>query len=271
MCYYSICFSTIMACNYWNDLTLSAIAENAMLAYQEGLNDGKEFTCDYLPQIVNICGADVEVVFCSRYQDTLSFTPAVSSKHVLDRLILENTSENTGVLLWLSNHCLACIFQHVNNTRQKTKYFLVACNERQTINLLGKFTDSHSVIDNICNIVTQKLKCDEIEYDIQFFSCSCQLTKSEPQKIIRKHQTTTQKRLLADKNKENYVNLEPAEKKIRSERTALNYKSMDPMKKKELVERNAKKYKSMDPMEKKDLVKQMPKKTKQWSQKKKTS
>ena len=117
MCYDSICFSTIMACIYWNDQTSSAIAEHAMLHYQEGLNDGKEFTCDYLPQIINICGADVEVVFGSRYQGTLSFTP-VSSKHVLGRLILENTSENTGFLLWLSNHWLACIFQHAN-TRKK--------------------------------------------------------------------------------------------------------------------------------------------------------
>ena len=32
-------------------------------------------------------GADVQVIFRSRYQDTLSFTP-VSSKHVLERLIL---------------------------------------------------------------------------------------------------------------------------------------------------------------------------------------
>ena len=52
MCYYSICFSSIMACNYCSDLTLSAIAEYAMLAYQLALNDGNEFTCDYLPQIV---------------------------------------------------------------------------------------------------------------------------------------------------------------------------------------------------------------------------
>ena len=44
-------------------------------------------------------------------------------------------------------------------------------------------------------------KCEEIEYDIQFFSCSCLLTKSERQKIIRKHKSTTQKRLLADKSR----------------------------------------------------------------------
>ena len=95
----------------------------------------------------------------------MSFT-SVSSKHILESLILENTSENTGFLLQLSNYWLGCIFQHSNNTRQKTKYFLVACDEGQTIKLFEKFSDSDSVIDKICNIVTQKLKCDEIEYDI---------------------------------------------------------------------------------------------------------
>ena len=109
MCYYCICFSTITACNYWNDLTLTAIAEHAMLHYQEALKDGNEFICDYLPQIVDICGAAVDVVFGSRYQDILSFT-SVSSKHVLESLILENTSENTGFLLQLSNYWLGCIF-----------------------------------------------------------------------------------------------------------------------------------------------------------------
>ena len=48
-----------------------------------------------------------------------------------------------------------------------------------------------------------KLNSEEIEYDIQFFSCLYQLTK-ERQKIVRKHKSTctTQKRSLADKSKE---------------------------------------------------------------------
>ena len=130
MCYYCICFSTISACSYWNDHTLSAIVEYANLHYQEGIKNGNEFTCDYLPQIFNICGVDVEVVFNSRYQGTLS---SVSSKDLIKRLILENTTDNTGCLLWLSNYYLACIFQHAKTTKQNTtKYFLVACDERQT-------------------------------------------------------------------------------------------------------------------------------------------
>ena len=226
MCFYSICFSTITAYNYWNDLTLSAIAEHAKLSDQEALNDRKEFTTDYMPHIINICGAAVDVVFNARHQGTL-FSNSVSSKHVLEKLILDNTTENTGFLLWLSTYCLSCIFQHVDNKNQKTKYFLVASNEKQTINLFEKFNDSSSVINKICNIITQKLKCEEIEYNIQFISCSCQLTKSERQKIIRKHKSTIQKSLLADKSKENYhkwyANLEPAKKKRRSEESALNY------------------------------------------------
>ena len=107
----------------------------------------------------------------------MSFTSDPST-HVLEGLILENTSENTAFLLGLSNYSFACIFQHANNTRQETKYYLVACNETQTVNLFETFTDTGSVIDTICNIVKQNLKCEEIEYDIQFFSCSSQLKKS---------------------------------------------------------------------------------------------
>ena len=173
----------------------------------------------------------------------MSFT-SVSSKQVLEGLILENTLENTACLLGLSNYCFACIFQYANNTRQKTKYYLVACNETQTVNLFETFTDTGSVIDKICNIVKQKLKCEEIEYDIQFLSCSCHLTKSERQKVLTKHKSTTQKMSLSDKRKQSlhtwYANLEPSKKKIRSEKATLNYKSMDPIKKKGLGEKNTK-------------------------------
>ena len=262
ICNYCICFSTVTACNYWNDLTLTAIAEHAMLHYQEALEDGKEFTCDYLPQIVDICGAAVDVVFGRRYQNTLSFT-SVSSKHFLKSLISENTSENTGFLLQLSNYWFSGIFQHSNNTRQKTKYVLMACDElSQTIKFCEKFTDLDSVINKIYNIVTQKLRYDKIEYDVQFFSCSCQLSKSEKQKILRNHESTTHKMLLANKSKENYANLEPAKKKIRSVKNVLKYKSMDPTKKKDLFETYAKKYKSMDPLKKENLVETNAKKYK---------
>ena len=91
MCYYSICFSTIKSCNYWNDQILSAISEHAMLLYQEVLKDGKEFTRAYMPKTINICGSDVGIVFSSKYQGTL-VSNAVSSKHDLERLMLHNVT-----------------------------------------------------------------------------------------------------------------------------------------------------------------------------------
>ena len=63
MCYYSICFSTIKSCNYWNDQIFSAISEHAMLLYQEVLKDGKEFTHAYMPKTINICGSDVGIFY----------------------------------------------------------------------------------------------------------------------------------------------------------------------------------------------------------------
>ena len=86
MCYYSICFSTIKSCNYWNDQILSAISEHAMLLYQEVLKDGNESTCAYMPKTINICGADVGIVFSSKYQGTF-LSNAVSSKRDLERLM----------------------------------------------------------------------------------------------------------------------------------------------------------------------------------------
>ena len=88
-----------------------------------------------------------------------------------------------------------------------TDYFLVACNEiSQIIYLFEQFNDIDSLINTFCHIVKQRLECDEIKYDILFLSCSCQITKSERKKVQRKHKSTTQKRLLDDKRKDEYAN-----------------------------------------------------------------
>ena len=79
----------------------------------------------------------------------------------------------------------------------------MACDESQTINLFETFTDSGSLVNKFCNIVSHKLKSDEIQYNIQFLSCSCQLTKSERQKITKKHKFSTHKKLIA--NRKNYA------------------------------------------------------------------
>ena len=118
------------------------------------------------------------------------------------------------------------------------------------------------MINTFCHIVTERLECnDRMEYDILFLLCSCnQLTKSERKKVQRKHKSTTQKRLLDDKRKDEYANLEPVQKKIMLEKAALNYNKMDPMKRNVLLETNKQKYKLTDPIKKKVLLDSQTKK-----------
>ena len=143
------------------------------------------------------------------------------------------------------------------------KYFLVACNEiRQTINLFEQFNDIDSLINTFCHIVTERIECNEMEYDILFLLCSCQLTKSETKKVQRKHKSTTQKRLLDDKRKDEYANLEPVQKKIMLEKATLDYNKMDPMKRNVLLETNKQKYKLMDPIKTKVVLDSQTKKYK---------
>ena len=79
------------------------------MLYQETLDDGRQFTCDKLQSTINIYGANVDLVFGTEQQGILSPT-SISNKLVLERLILDNATENTGFLLWTSSCCLSCIF-----------------------------------------------------------------------------------------------------------------------------------------------------------------
>ena len=98
----------------------------------------------------------------------------------------------------------------------------------------------------------------EIECKVQFLSCSTEATKSEKQKALKKHKTTTQKKVHCDKIKENYQNMEPAKKKLLLETSAQKYKSMGDSKKAQYIEINnqrvTEKYKLMGSLEKKHVI-----------------
>ena len=141
----------LLLCTYWKNHTLSAIADHAIHIYEEALNEGNKFTCNWLPQVINISGVDINVVFDLLYENIL-VNNCATSKLTFKNLILSNT-EHTGFLLWLPNYCLSCIFQH--NARQKTKYFLVGCNRQQTVNLFEQFYDTNLLINMIYDVATQ--------------------------------------------------------------------------------------------------------------------
>ena len=110
----------------------------------------------------------------------------------------------------------------------------------------------------IYDVATQDEACGVIECKLQFLSCLTQATKSEKQKALKKHKTTTQKKVHCNKIKENYLNMEPAKKKLLLETNAQKYKSLDDSKKAKYIEVNnqrvTEKYALMNLLEKKHLV-----------------
>ena len=59
---YSICFSTIKSCRYWDNSTRYAIVENGLLFY-ESLNIENNITREDFPQKLSILDAEVDMVY----------------------------------------------------------------------------------------------------------------------------------------------------------------------------------------------------------------
>jgi hypothetical protein len=140
---YSICFSTIMTCNYWTDKTC-AIVEHAIGMYDEALN-GHQLSVDHFPESVLICGSQIDIVYSPRHERTLCCT-SVTSKVALEKLILANTMQNNGFLIWYFNYSLGCIIHnYVRGKKERTKYFLLASTETDDLHLFKALPDAHSV------------------------------------------------------------------------------------------------------------------------------
>ena len=75
----------------------------------------------------------------------------------------------------------------------------------QNLNLFEKFNDIDAVIDVLCDIVQRRSGCNQTKYNIQFFSCSCELSKSKRNKVLRNHKSSVQKQLCTDKVKQSYI------------------------------------------------------------------
>ena len=108
--FYSICFSTIKSCAYWNSDIVESIAENGKIFYQEHCFGKHTFISD-LPNKLEIGTGHVDAVHGARCQGVLSCSSS-PSKQNLKSYILDNKVNNTGFLLWISSYCISCIFQY---------------------------------------------------------------------------------------------------------------------------------------------------------------
>ena len=256
--FYSICFSVIKPCIYWDSDTLVAIIENGNTFYRSlNINVDKHVSVNDLPNKLQICGADINVVFVEKRQGTLSYN---MSNQVLHQFIFDNKKNNTGFLLWFSTYCLSCIFQH--QTRGTTKFAVSAFDDSKRPYLFEVVDDIDSLINIICSIVSDKFAYDELQYEIQFISCFCQLTRTERQNITGKPtcKSYVKKQEILKRRRQHYALMKPAKKRILLNDKAGKYRSMDSQQKQDLLSKEAEKYRSMNPKQKQDLQSKKAKK-----------
>ena len=227
---YGICFSVLKPCVYWKSDTSDAIVKCGNALFSDTIkcqqNPSKLF------QNINIYGAHIDVNYVSTTTGTLERS-SLYSRCALTSSVLHNVSISTGFLLQLSNLCLGCVFHKI---KRSTRFFLFFLNEHETLEI-------HQ-IDNVkwlVQTVTDKVICDETEYVIQFIVCSCQLTKIEKQKLLKRQKYSEQKLAVSRKRKKWYAELEPEKKKLHLDTLHHYYYNQ----KQDILNGHAEKYKSM--------------------------
>ena len=118
--FYSICFSIIKYCGYWNSQTLDRITDHANKFYKE-----------------------------NSMAITIHWLSTISQGHFKDMmqiLILPLIWRNEEYLLyisWISNYCFSCIFQHnkMKTKAKSVKYYIIGFSPNGTLDIFEKVND----------------------------------------------------------------------------------------------------------------------------------
>ena len=236
--FYSICYSIISSCSYWNSKTLDAIIQNGSELNNVIKNDYHSKSIN-MPENVTIFGMTIKVDVSKVSHGKLTSLP--ENMISLKTLILKNYGK-TGFLMCISSYCIACIYQQ--NTKEKQLFSLLAYEDSisSTIKHIKHISGINKLMEVILNIVQNK-QCQTMEYDIQFIHCSSEIPENERKRIIRKR-----------RKKHIYDNLEPSAKKRTAEKKQKRYSKMNPTNKKALCFKLTKKYQSLDNTKKKELL-----------------
>ena len=253
--FYSICFSVIKACTYWNLQTLDAIIDHGNEFYQKQFACPDENCClSKFPNRLQIYDATVDIVFTAQKESIFSCASS-SSKLLLQNFILDNTNGNTGFMIWFSNNCASCIFQH-NSKTKSTKYYLAIFHSDGTLDEFQTVNDNNHLLQVFANTVKKinTTNDSKVAYIIRFLNCYSNLSRTLKEKVLRKHKSNLQKRSLAEKRRESYANMEPGAKRKYLFSKAEWYKSLDSAEKEKLLSERADWYKSLDSAEKEKLL-----------------
>ncbi len=96
--------------------------------------------------------------------------------------------------------------------------------------LLKTIKDKHTLVDAIFNLANTKIKDEILNYEIQFLSCSSELTNCKRERIMKNH-------------RQNYINeaTAPALKKQKLETKQMKYKTMAQDKKQKILQNKIRK------------------------------
>ena len=106
--------------------------------------DNHPLTINNFPRTLQIYDADNNIAFNLEKQGKL----------LLQKLITDNTKDNTGFLMWISNYCFSCIFQH-NNMKTKAKsvkYFIIKFSPNGTLDIFAKRNDIDIPIQSLGDV-----------------------------------------------------------------------------------------------------------------------
>ena len=236
---YSICYSVIKPCTYWDSNTVSAVVYFGTTLYN---NTGIYMSSD-IPRKVEICGTEMHVKLQANIQGVVN--DKTESKLNIESLIC-HTNENTGFLIWLGDYCMSCIFQRTSI--KDMSYSILAYDDGDSsptsaVHFVKNIKDKHTLVDAIFNLANTKIKDEILNYEIQFLSCSSELTNCKRIRIMKNHSR-------------NYINeiTAPAVKKQKLKTKQMKYKTMAQEKKQKILQNRKTKYEKLDKSKKEEYL-----------------
>ena len=101
MAVYSLCYSVIKSCSYWNSNTLSDVIQYGKRLY-ENSSLNKYLPLDDLAKTVDVCGTEVSLDLKSDYGERIL---SVDSKSLLENLVRNNLNykrnKQKNTKLWI--------------------------------------------------------------------------------------------------------------------------------------------------------------------------
>ena len=143
---YSLCYSIMKSCSYWNSNTLATIVDNSKRVCANLCLHGC-ISSSNLPKTVDVCGAEVSFNVLSDNMEGLLYDSR-QSKSILENAIINN-DDCTGFLMWLPCYSISCIYKPTK--KSKYMYSILVYNENhiQTIQYTNNINGTASLVEAV--------------------------------------------------------------------------------------------------------------------------